>query len=413
MIRVKEYIHSSFDVLKVRTYRLYFTGQSLSLVGTWMQTVGQAILVVQLTRSGTQLGLVVAAQFLPILLFAPWGGLIADRFPKRTILLITQSCAGVLAFILGGLVLLHLIQLWMVYVLAICLGIVNSVDNPTRNSFIFEMVGPEYISNAVSLNTTAVNLARIVGPAVAGVFIATIGLALCFIINGISFLAVIVVLLMMDTQTLLVKPAVKKMKGQIMEGLRYVNGNPVLKNTLIMMSIIGTLSYEFQVSLPLFAQFTFNNLNYYAWLTSAMGVGAIIGGLFTIKKSRVEAGTLINICLLFGISMIVSAIMPNIISAIIAFIFVGALSIAVITFGNVTLQMESVPEMRGRVLSFWTVAFLGSTPIGGPIIGWISEHAGARWGVAVGGLAAIVGASIGLRSLIYANRKNPNINPAK
>jgi MFS family permease len=399
MHTLRTFGYSTFSVLRVHNYRLYFIGQGISLIGTWMQTVGQALLVIKMTQSGTQLGYVVGAQFLPILIFGPWGGLLADRFSKRKILLATQSTAGFLALILGILVATHLVQLWMVYVLAVSLGFVNTVDNPTRQSFIYEMVGKKYLTKAVSLNSTEVNMARVIGPAIGGILVATVGLSLCFFLNSISFVAVIFVLLMMNVNELQKPPAIAQMKGQLLEGFRYVKSNRLLRNTLLMMAIIGTLSYEFQVILPLFAQFTFHNINYYAWLTTAMGLGSIAGGFVTANKKIIRPSTLITASFLFGISLLILSVMPNIFFAFIALLFVGGMSIAILTFGNITLQMESIPQMRGRVLSLWTITFLGSTPIGGPIIGWIGTYAGPRWGLAVGGMAAIIAGGIGILTL--------------
>ena len=280
----------TFSSLKIRNYRLYFVGQAISLSGTWMQTIGQSWLVLQLTHSGTALGFVVALQFLPILFLGPWGGLIADRFPKRKILYFTQSISGVLALILGILVITGSVKVWMVYILALLLGLVNVFDNPTRQTFVIEMVDKKKLQNAIALNTFEINVARVVGPALAGALIVSAGLGMCFIINAISYIAVIIALHMMNDKELYRSPLVEKAKGQLMEGFRYVRSNPIILNTLIMMAIIGTLTYEFNVSLPLFAEFTFHgNAGTYAMLTSALGVGSIIGGLFLAgRRKKIE-----------------------------------------------------------------------------------------------------------------------------
>jgi MFS family permease len=393
-------LRRTFYSLSIRNFRLYVVGQAISLSGTWMQAIGQSWLVLQITGSGTALGLVTALQFLPILVLGPWGGVVADRFSKRTILYWTQSASGVLALVLGVLVATGRVQLWMVAVLAVCLGVVNVVDNPARQTFVFEMVGKEQIQNAVSLNSVLVNLARVVGPALAGALIASVGLASCFLVNAASYVAVLIGLRMMRAEQLHPAPLVARASGQLREGFRYVRSTPVLRNVLLMMAIIGTLSYEFQVILPLFAQFTLGGgAGTYAALTVAMGVGSVMGGLFTASRERAVPGMLISAAFLFGVVILAAAVAPNLAFAMAALVLVGIFSINFLSLGNTTLQLESAPEMRGRVMALWTVAFLGSTPIGGPIIGWIGEHAGPRWGLAVGGLAALTAGTLGLRTL--------------
>jgi MFS family permease len=395
----------TFLSLKVRNYRLYFIGQAISLCGTWMQTIGQDWLVLKITGSGTQLGIVSALQFLPVLLFGPWGGVIADRFDKRKIMYATQTVAGILALILGALVVTGTAQIWMVYLLAAGLGFVSMVNNPAQQTFVPEMVGTDLLQNAVALNSTEVNLARALGPALAGVIIATLGLGVCFIINGFSYIAVLIVLFMMNKEELHPSP-VHQQKGQLLEGLRYVMETPTLFITLIMMAIIGTLSYEFSVSLPLLAQFSFRgNAGTYAELITATGVGSVVGGLFTASRRNVTIKMLVVSALGFGIMLGIAAFMPTIILAVIALFFVGIFSINFISLGNTALQLKSKPHMRGRVMALWSMAFLGSTPIGGPIIGWIGDTIGPRWGVAVGGVAAIAAAGIGALFLAREQRK--------
>ncbi len=394
--RIKKLGHRTFSSLKIRNYRLYFFGQAISLSGTWMQTIAQSWLVLKLTGSGTALGLITALQFLPILLFGAWGGVIADRFSKRRILFVTQSASGMLALILGILVATDMAQLWMVGILAFFLGLVNAIDNPTRQTFILEMVEKDHFPNAVSLNSTQVNLARVAGPVIGGVLIATIGLAWCFSVNAISYIAVLSALWLMRPDELFPAPRQASGKGRLREGFRYVGGTPLLRDTLAMMAIIGTLSYEFIVILPLFAEFTFHRgAGGYAALMSAMGAGSVAGGLFTAHRRRRSPAMLVNAALLFGAVMLVVAVAPNFPMALGAMVLVGFFSINFLSLGNVLLQLESDQAMRGRVMALWAVAFLGSTPIGGPIIGWIGEHIGPRWGLAVGGIAAIAAAGFG------------------
>jgi MFS family permease len=394
-----ERLGRTFSSLAVPNYRLYFIGQAISLSGTWMQTIAQAWLVLQITGSGTALGLVTALQFLPILLFAPWGGVLADRFPKRAILYVTQVVSGVLALVLGLLVWAGLVQLWMVAVLATCLGLANAADNPARQSFVPEMVGEAQLQNAVSLNSVLVNVARVIGPTLAGVLIGTVGLASCFFVNAGSYVAVLIGLRLMDGEQLRPAPSVAFVRGRLREALRYVGSSPSLANVLLMMAIIGTLSYEFQVSLPLFAQFTLKRGPVtYAYLNAAMGAGSVVGGLYAAGRPRVSPGMVARAAFLFGIALFAAALSPNLALAVVAMVLVGVFSISFLSMGNTTLQLESAPDMRGRVMALWAVAFLGSTPIGGPIIGWIGEHAGPRWALGVGGMAALAASALGSRN---------------
>ena len=410
--KIKKYGRETFASLTIRNFRLYFSGQAISLCGTWMQTIGQAWLVLKLTDSGVQLGLVTAAQFLPILILGPWGGVIADRFPKRKLLYFTQTSAGVLALLLGTLVVTGVVQLWMVYVIAVIFGLINVIDNPTRQTFIMEMVGQDHLTNAISLNSTQVNLARVIGPAIGGALIATVGLAPLFFIIAISYLAVLFALFKMSAKELHPIAIVAKARGQVMAGFRYVMATPILRDTLVMMAIIGTLTYEFTVILPLFAQFTFNSgASGYAALTVAMGFGSMLGGLYSASRKKTTPKMLTVAAFFFGVAMLIAAGAPTFLLATIAMMLVGFCSIIFLSMGNVTLQMESEPRMRGRVMALWAVAFIGSTPIGGPIIGFIGQYAGPRWGLATGGVAALVGAAIGAWRLKKGKRTTDALEP--
>jgi len=405
---LRHFSEETFSSLYVRNYRLYYLGQIISTTGTFMQSVAQAWLVLKLTNSGAALGLITALQYLPILFLGPYGGVIADRISKRKILYVTQSISGVLALILGVLVATGLVKAWMVYILAFCLGMVTVFDNPTRQTFYIELVGPDNLRNAVTLYSTLVNLARIIGPVIAGALIATVGLAPCFIINGVSYVAVVIMLAMMHANELLITPPVPRAKGQLQEGFKYVVSSPILGPVLLMMAIIGTLTFEFQVSLPLIAQFTFKgDASSYAFLTASMGFGAAVGGIFFASRKGITPYKLVSASLLFGLSVLAAAFMPSLLFSGLALVLVGICSINFSSLGNSTLQLESSPQMRGRVMSFWSMAFLGSTTIGGPIVGWIAQAAGARWGLALGGLAALVAAALGaftLRNLKTGNR---------
>jgi MFS family permease len=396
VITLRQFRQRTFASFSVHNYRLYFFGQSISMSGNWMQIIGQDLLVLELTGSGTRLGIVTALQTLPVLIFGSFAGVIVDRYPKRNILYVTQTLLGLLALTLGTLVATGAVEMWMIYIIATCLGCVTMVDNPTRQAFVHEMVGRDLLANAISLNSTEINMARVIGPSIAGILVTLVGLSACFFINGVSYIAVLLMLFRMNASELHAGPLAGRAKGQLMAGFRYVRSTPTLWVPLLMMAIIGMLSYEFRVVLPLFATFTFDgDASTYAALTSAMGVGAVIGGGYTASRRKTTMPMLVISAALFGCSILLAAIAPNVPLALAALVVVGFFSINYTSLGNTTLQLESSPEMRGRVMSLWTVAFMGSTPIGGPIIGAVGEHFGARWSLTVGGLAALFAAGVG------------------
>ena len=399
----------TFSSFAVHNFRLYFLGQGISLCGTWMQTIALSWLVLQLTHSGTQLGLVTAAQFLPILLFGVLGGVIADHFDKRKVLYVTQTSLGILALLLGLLVVNHVVQLWEVYVIAACMGMTTVIDNPSRQTFVVEMVGPERLRNAISLNSTIVNLARIIGPSFAAVLIATVGVGECFLINAATYIAVLIALASLRKRELYPTPRAKNDEsGGVIEGLKYVWSEPRLRSTLLMMVIIGTFTYEFPVIMPLFATITLHgNATTYSAISSSMGLGAVIGGLYTAGKKQIGQTQLISVAILFGLSMMLISIMPNLFTALLLIVVMGMLSIIFIALGNTTLQLTSQPQMRGRVMSLWSMAFQGTTPIGGPIIGALADHTNPRIGILVGGMAALVAAIAGT----FASRTAKKLQP--
>ena len=399
-IDYRSYIERTFVSLTIRNYRLFFIGQAISLSGTWMQTVAQGLLVLQLTGSGVALGLVTALQTLPVLLFGAWGGVLVDRLPKRNILYATQSVSGVASLLLGVLTVTGAVQLWMVYAIAVVLGCTKIFDNPARQTFVREMVGPERLTNAVSLNSMEMNLARVIGPTIAGILVATVGIGACFIIDGLSYIVVIAMLVVMRADELQPARRLARAKGQLVEGLRYVWSEPVLRTTLVMMALIGTFTYEFQVVLPLFSEFTFmTGASGYAALTAAMGIGAVVGGLYTAGRGSSTMRMLVTSATLFGLSVILTSLAPSLNLALVGMVVVGFFSINFTSIGNVTLQLNSAQDMQGRVMSLWSVAFLGTTPIGGPLMGAVGEHMGARWALLIGGLAALAAAGIGLAAI--------------
>jgi len=380
-----------FASLSTRNYRLFFWGQLVSICGTWMQTVAQSFLVLDLTNSGTDLGLATAARFLPIFVLGPWGGLVADRLDKRRILFVTQTLSGLLALAFGLLVGTHAIQMWMVYLLALALGFVNVFDNPARQSLISELVPRDLLRNAVTLNSVTVNMARVFGAAAGGVIASVLGLALCFDLNAISFGAVVLSLTLMSADQIRRSRREPRERGQIRAGLGYVRTEPELLVPLLMVAIIGTLAWEFQISLPLIASRTFHGgAGTYGAMTSVMGAGAVAGGLFTASRNRIRRRGLAISAIGWGTAIIAAALAPNLATEYAAMVFVGYGSISFNSLAKTVLQLSATPAMRGRVMALWAVAWLGSTPIGGPIVGWVGEELGARWSLIIGGVPTLI-----------------------
>ena len=298
--------------LRQRNYRLFFFGQLVSVAGTWMQTVAQSFVVLDLTHSGTQLGLTTAARFLPMFLFGPLGGVFADRMDKRRVLYVTQTLSGLLAAAFAVLIATGSIRLWIVYLLALVLGFVNVFDNPARQSFISEMVTAQDLPNAVTLNSVSMNMARVFGAALGGVIAAAIGLALCFACNAVSFAAVLISLAVMRKSELFPAARIPRKKRQVRQGLRYVRSTPELLIPLLMIAVIGTLAWEFQVSLPLMATKVFGGgAAAYGVMASVMGLGAVFGGLISAARPRPRARALCLAAIGWGIAILAAAAAPS------------------------------------------------------------------------------------------------------
>jgi len=391
---------ATFASLANPNYRLYFTGQAISLVGSWMQMIAQSWLVLSLTGSSVDLGFVVALQALPVLLLGPYGGVIADRVNKRRLMILLQSLMGLQALVLGVLTAFGVVEVWQIAVLALLLGVNNAFENPSRQAFLLEMVGPDDLRNAVSLNSVMVNVARTVGPALAGILIATVGDSICFLLNAASFVPVVASLLLLDVSQLRPSPPTPRAAGQLREGLAYVRRTPDLAVPLLMVVLVGTLTYEFQVSLPVLAKDALaGGSPAYGFMTAAMGIGAVAGGLATAAWGRTGLQPLVIAALAFGLTMFAVAVAPTLPLELAALGLAGAASVSFIAIGNSSLQLRSAPTMRGRVMSLWFVAFQGSTPIGGPVIGAIIGIAGARVGIGVGALACLLAAALGAAAL--------------
>jgi MFS family permease len=382
-------VRRTFSSLAVPNYRRYFTGQVVSISGNWMQIVAEMWLIVQLTGSGVSVGVTAGLQFLPVLLLGAWGGVLADRLPKRTLLTCTQLLMALPALALWGLTAGGRIEVWMVYALVFARGLVLALDNPARQAFVMEIVGPDRVLNAVALNSVVVHTARILGPAAAGATIALVGVATCFALNAVTFLVMIVALRLLDPAALHTPERVPREPGQLRSGLAYVARTPALRIPLAMMALVGTVSFNFQVLLPLLAAHTWEGTaSTYALLTTAMGAGSVAGALAAGARARVTPGLLVAAAAAFGVAELLVALAPVLWLQAVALVPLGAASVTFAAGVNSSLQVAVEPSMRGRVMALYSVVFLGSTPIGAPLVGWLAEAAGPRAGLLAGALAA-------------------------
>jgi MFS family permease len=391
-------LRRSFTSLSIPNYRRYFAGQLVSLTGNWMQIVAEMWLILSLTGSGVAVGITSALQFLPFLLFGAFGGLLADRLPKRRLLVLTQTLMALPALALWAATEGGAVTPWLVWALVFVRGTVNAVDNPTRQSFAIEMVGPDRLVNAVSLNNALIHSARILGPAGAGILIATLGVGPCFLLNALSFGAMIVALRAMDPAELRPAPVATRSRGAVRAALGYVAHTPALAIPLAMMAVVGTLGYNFQVILPLLARFSFDGgAATYTALAVAMGAGSVAGALAAGARGRVGPGLLVAAAFGFGAVALMAAVAPSVPLEIAALVPLGAASVTFAAGVNSSLQLEADPPMRGRVMALYSMVFLGSTPIGGPIAGWLSQTIDPRAALVMTGAAALA-AAIGARA---------------
>jgi MFS family permease len=386
-------LHRTFTSLRVPNYRRYFAGQVVSISGNWMQNIAAMWLMVKLTGSGVSVGLTAGLQFLPILLFGAWGGLLADRLPKRRLLTCTQIAMTVPTMGLFALTETGVVRPWMVLGIVVVQGAINAVDNPARQAFVVEMVGADRVVNAVALNSVIVHSSRIIGPALAGTVIALLGVGPCFLLNSLSFVAMVVALRLMDPRELTAPRVSERRSGQLRNALRYVGRTPELLIPLAMMAVVGTISYNFQVLLPLLASFTWHGgAGTYAMLTAAMGVGSVCGALAAGARGRVTPRLLVAAALAFGTAELLVTASPSLPLQILALLPLGAASVTFAAGVNSMLQIAVEPAMRGRVMALYSVVFLGSTPIGAPLVGWLAEATSPRIGLLAGALAALLAA---------------------
>ncbi|MEU1665145.1 MFS transporter [Streptomyces sparsogenes] len=388
----------TFSSLRVRNYRLFATGAVISNTGTWMSRIAQDWLVLSLTGSSTAVGITTALQFLPMLLFGLYGGVIADRCPKRGLLMLTQGALGLCGLALAALTLSGQVQVWHVYVIAFLLGMVTVVDNPTRQAFVVEMVGPRDLRNAVSLNSANFQSARLVGPAVAGVLITAVGSGWAFLLNGLSFGAPLIGLLMMRPGELHKVERAPRGKGQLREGLRYVAGRPDLIWPIVLVGFIGTFGFNFPIWLSAFADGVFHaGPGTYGLLNTLIAVGSVTGALLAARRTSTRQRLLIGAALMFGLLEIAAALSPAFWLFAALMVPIGIFSLTFNVTANSNVQLATDPAMRGRVMSLFMMVFVGGTPLGGPLVGWLTDTYGARVGFAAGGLVSAAAAvAVGL-----------------
>ncbi|WP_197084829.1 MFS transporter [Saccharothrix sp. ST-888] len=387
-----------FSSLRIRNYRYYFAGQVVSNTGTWMQRIAQDWLVLSLTGSPFAVGVTTAMQFLPMLLFGIYGGVLADRMPKRRLLVVTQGVMGLLAAGLAVMTVSGTVTPYYVYAFALLLGLVTVVDNPTRQAFVSEMVGPKDLANAVSLNAANFQTARLVGPAVAGLLIAAVGSGWAFAVNALSFVAVIGGLLAMRGSELRPVAPIAREKGQLREGLRYVKERPELLWPMVLAGFIGTFGFNFATVLSGFAYDVFKvGAGEYGLLNTGMAVGSLVGALLAARRGAPRLRRLVLAALLFGALEVLAAFAPGYWTFAALLPLIGVFGLTFNTSVNSMLQLATEPEMRGRVMGLLVLVFTGGTPIGAPLVGWVTAAYGPRLGLlACGVVSAAAAAVVGL-----------------
>ena len=396
MTRVGVAVRTTFRSLRVRNFRLFFVGQLISQIGTWLTQIALTLLVLHITKSGVAIGVLVACQFGPVLVLGAYGGVVADRADKRRLLLITQTLQMLQSFVLGAFAFMSDPPLIAFYITALAGGIFLAFDNPARRSFVSEMVPPEDVQNAVTLNTAVMTSSRIFGPALAGVLVVTAGYGWAFTVDAITYLAVLAGLWMMRPQELYPVPRTAKAKGQVRDGLRYVRTVPELWVPMVMVAIIGTFTFNFGVTLPLFVQRSLHGSDgTYTLLYSVLSVGSFAGALAAAHRRSIEVRHVVSGAFGFGGAMFLLAASPNLVGAFPIALVMGFASIAFMTAATAIVQVHADPSKRGRVLALQAMVMIGTTPIGGPLLGWMCDTFGARSGLVVGGVAAVVAGAWG------------------
>ena len=385
-------MRSTFAALRIRNYRLFATGSLVSNVGTWMQRVAQDWLVLELTASAGALGLTTGLQFLPIVLFSPFAGVIADRYPKRRVLALSQLAMGATAVLLGVLAVTGLVQPWHIYVLAFVFGSAAAFDMPARQAFVNEMVTREQMPNAIGLNSASFNLARMIGPALAGVIIAWMGSGVgatgwVILLNGVSYAAVILSLTRMRASELVPTEPLPRAKGQLRDGLRYVRARPDLMLVMAIVFCAGTFGLNFQMTTALMATEVYGKgAGEYGVLGSILAVGSLAGSLLAARRRESRQRRIVLAAVAFGATVTAAGLMPSYLTFALILPLAGYTALTLITSANAFVQMSAAPQLRGRVMALYMAIFMGGTPIGAPMLGLIAEHFGARWTLVGGGL---------------------------
>lgn len=404
----------TFHSLRHRDFRLYWSGMLVSNVGTWMQRVAQDWLVLVVLGAGpASLGITTGLQFLPFLLVAPLGGVLADRFPKHHLLRATNAFLGAVGLTLGVLVLTGAVQVWHVYVLAFLLGVGAALDNPARQAFVSELVGPDELTNAVGLNSASFNAARLAGPAAAGLLIAVIGTGWVFIVNALTFAAPIVALSLLRTKVTAPRSSEDEdvgPLGRLAEGFRYVRGRPDILMLMGVMFFVGTFGMNFQMTSALMATQVFDKgPAEYGVLGSIMAIGTLTGALVAARRGAPRRRVVIIGALVFGALEILAGLMPTYESFAVSLVPLGMAAMTVLVVGNAYVQTTVPRVVRGRVMSLYVMVLMGGTPLGAPMIGWVAELLGARWSLLGGGGLTVVG--VVLMTLLLARRSGLAVRP--
>jgi MFS family permease len=409
----------TFHSLSIPNYRRYAAGGVVSNVGTWMQRVAQDWLVLQLTHnSGTAIGITTGLQFLPFLLLSPVAGLVADRMSKRRLLQLTNVGMAGPAIVLGVLAVTGVAEIWHVYVLALLLGVASAFDAPARQTFVSELVDPDHLTNAVGLNSASFNAARIVGPAVAGVLIAWGGGGVTatgwvILANAVSYIAPILTLQSLDPRTLHTRTPVGRERGQIRAGVSYVLGRPDLLLILAVVFFTGTFGLNFQMTSALMATQVFHKgAGEYGLLGTFMAVGSLTGSLVAARRTRVRHRMVVGAAVLFGAIEVGAGLMPSYVTYAVVTPLLGLTALTMITSANAFMQLHTAEHVRGRVMALYMMIFIGGTPLGAPLIGWIGEAFGARWTLVLGGLATVLGSAGAGLLYLRSRRRPPVVEPA-
>jgi MFS family permease len=381
-----------FGSLRTRNYRLYASGQVVSLMGVWMQRIAQDWLVLELSNgSPVALGIAASLQFLPALGLSLWAGLLADRMDKRKLLLVLETALGVCALVLGLLDVLGFVELWHVYVLCFLLGVFSALETPVRQSFVVEMVGRAQLTNAVALNSMMFNLARMIGPAIAGLMIVGIGTGWVFLVNAISFVGVVLGVYLMDPDRLHRSDPVPREKGQLTSGLKYVWHRPDLLVVMVLVFFIATFGMNFYMTLAIMARNVFRgDADAYGLLSTLIAVGTLAGATLAARRKKPKLSVFIGAAVLFGVLEIVAGLMPTMWTMGLSLIPLGIAMMTFNTTANATIQLAVEPGMRGRVMGLYMLVFLGGNPVGGPLMGWLGEHVHGRAPIVVGGIVSVL-----------------------